>query len=303
MVLAESLILILWTIVSIYILRRIGFFSAAPLNRAPERQSNLGLLMFGGAILFYFCLLVIAVSANQYGPTASSPLLNARDQAAQATQPATAVTNFRPIQDNIILQAAVGLVTVVVILMAAHRMTIGGIHAFGINPQVIPRGLAVGLLALFLMAPWMIQIQILVAHLGEQIRGGPLPVHPILEMLRNSPPTALKWILVVNAIVIAPFVEEIIFRGLLQTALLRYFPRIAPARWLSIAIASVIFTSVHFQSGPHGVNWEHFPPLFLLSLTLGYLYERTGSLWPNIVLHGLFNASATAMTLLMIDAK
>jgi membrane protease YdiL (CAAX protease family) len=32
------------------------------------------------------------------------------------------------------------------------------------------------------------------------------------------------------------------------------------------------------------------PPLFLLSVCIGYAYERTGNLWVAIIIHAGFNA-------------
>jgi membrane protease YdiL (CAAX protease family) len=44
-----------------------------------------------------------------------------------------------------------------------------------------------------------------------------------------------------------------------------------------------LFAAVHGQVA-------FFPPLFVLAIGLGYLYERTGNLWATICAHSLFNA-------------
>jgi len=69
-------------------------------------------------------------------------------------------------------------------------------------------------------------------------------------------------------------------------------PPAAPAwpRWCAIIITSLLFASIH--------DFWMFPPIFLLSLCLGYLYERTGSLWSSITLHALFNGTQTAVFLM-----
>ena len=46
-------------------------------------------------------------------------------------------------------------------------------------------------------------------------------------------------------------------------------------------------------------DWHALPALFVLSLGLGWLYERTGSLWAVMLMHALFNASQITFTLLM----
>lgn len=303
MELVSLIILILWTLASIIILRRIRFFSAAPLQAAPERPSNISLLFFGAVILFYFGLIVIAfIFVKVMVPDNMINLGHAADT-PPATVSATAPLDIATLELATIIDSFGRIVTAALAVFAAGRMTVGGIRGFGLDRRKILVGIGLGLLAFFLMSPWMTLLQNIVVHLGQRFRGGPLPVHPVIEMLKTAP-NEFRVILMFSAVVVAPIVEEIIFRGLLQTALLQMVDaRQAIARWICIGVASVVFTGMHFQNGPSGINWEHFPPLFLLACTLGYLYERTGSLWPSIALHAFFNAFVTAQTLLMIDAK
>jgi membrane protease YdiL (CAAX protease family) len=56
------------------------------------------------------------------------------------------------------------------------------------------------------------------------------------------------------------------------------------AAWLPIGITSVIFALLHYSHGP---DWV---PLILLSCGMGYLYQRTHSLIPSLVVHTLLNS-------------
>lgn len=104
--------------------------------------------------------------------------------------------------------------------------------------------------------------------------------HPTIEALQDpARPIGVIVALWGGAIVLAPLAEELFFRGLVQTFLVR----VVGNRWLAIALASVAFGIVHFQQ-PHAV-----PALAVLALLLGYAYERTGSLLPPILIHALFN--------------
>ena len=76
--------------------------------------------------------------------------------------------------------------------------------------------------------------------------------------------------------------EELYFRGLLQTAVTR---RLGPV-W-GIAIASAVFGLSHFQP-------IELPALVAFGVVLGVLYQRTGRLGPAIVAHLTFDALATA---------
>jgi hypothetical protein len=64
------------------------------------------------------------------------------------------------------------------------------------------------------------------------------------------------------------------------------------ARWLAVIITSLVFAIIH-------PLWTA-PMIFLLSLCLGYAYERTGSLWVPIIMHAMFNTSSTVMFLLLM---
>jgi membrane protease YdiL (CAAX protease family) len=76
-----------------------------------------------------------------------------------------------------------------------------------------------------------------------------------------------------------------------------YASPLAPAdgavgRWLAVIITSIVFAIIH-------PLWTA-PMIFLLSLCLGYAYERTGSLWVPIIMHAMFNTSSTVMFLLLM---
>jgi len=79
---------------------------------------------------------------------------------------------------------------------------------------------------------------------------------------------------------VAPFVEELLFRGL-GFGLLRQF--IGP--WPAILITGVAFGLAHgLVAG--------LPVLAIFGVTLGWLRWQTGSVYPGMIVHGLFNAMA-----------
>jgi len=59
--------------------------------------------------------------------------------------------------------------------------------------------------------------------------------------------------------------------------------------WLAIVFASLLFAMIH-------PGWMR-PGIFVLSLGLGYIYERTGNLWAAITMHALFNSISTIVYL------
>lgn len=81
-------------------------------------------------------------------------------------------------------------------------------------------------------------------------------------------------------VVIAPLVEEVIFRGLLLPALSRRFGIVAAS-----IVSSFLFAAVHWQLNVGIIT-------FIMGLLLSWLYYRTRSLWPAIMFHSLKNLLA-----------
>jgi uncharacterized protein len=103
-----------------------------------------------------------------------------------------------------------------------------------------------------------------------------------LEPPRWEPDKAVPFGL--NALVvvlIAPFVEELTFRGV-GFALLSRFG----------ALVALAGTSAAFAAA-HGLV-AGFPALFVFGLAVAFLRLRTGSLYPGMLLHASFNALALA---------
>ncbi|MBP5425190.1 MAG: CPBP family intramembrane metalloprotease [Prevotella sp.] len=80
---------------------------------------------------------------------------------------------------------------------------------------------------------------------------------------------------------LAPVCEELVFRGAVLRALLRWTPR----HWLAIAISALLFALIH-------ANPIQMPHAFLIGLLLGWLYYRTDSIVPGIVYHWVNNSIA-----------
>jgi len=97
----------------------------------------------------------------------------------------------------------------------------------------------------------------------------------------------LFFAMVVTVVVFAPLIEEILFRGYLQTWFVSKFGR----KWAIIA-SSIIFALFHYSYSLGLGNIQFFIPLFVLSCFLGLIYERQGSLWAPIGLHAFFNTAS-----------
>ena len=90
--------------------------------------------------------------------------------------------------------------------------------------------------------------------------------------------------------IFAPVVEEIVFRGAILRILLSLFSR--SWHWVAIIFSALIFGAIHLNlaQGLHA---------FVIGLLLGWMYYRTSSVVPGILLHWINNTVAYLMFHLM----
>jgi membrane protease YdiL (CAAX protease family) len=84
---------------------------------------------------------------------------------------------------------------------------------------------------------------------------------------------------------VGPFVEEMLFRGLLTAAFRRRF---GPFR--TALLTAALFALAH-------VLPRVIPPVFVLGLALALVYERVGSTLPGVLVHCLYNGIAVTAAL------
>lgn len=184
---------------------------------------------------------------------------------------------------------AIGSATIVaLILVLVQNSFARGLKGFGLRLRTAPKDLGYALLTLLTVWP-LILATMSVTMLVTKLFRGPeyrIPQHEVLKLLTEYPTVPLEVILVVASVIVAPIVEEMVFRGLFQTMIRSYSGR----PWLSIALTSLLFASVHGEP-------THWPTLFVLSLGLGYAYEHSGSLLRPMFMHAVFNGISVVAVL------
>jgi len=111
-------------------------------------------------------------------------------------------------------------------------------------------------------------------------------------ILQNSKVAPLTtYALLIVAVFVAPFCEEVFFRGFVFPGLQRGMPLV----W-AIVLSSLIFAIAHGDPGSFAV-------LFIIGLALAFVRWRTKSIWPGMLLHTLNNGIGALAIVLAMQGK
>jgi hypothetical protein len=147
----------------------------------------------------------------------------------------------------------------------------------GLDQAGLPRALLLAVAVATLALP----IALVLNKLSEVIitlLKGQAEMQPTLKILEVSVAAWQRAIFGLAAIVVAPVVEEILFRGILYPAIkTRGFPKLA------LFGSAFLFALIH-------ANLMTLAPLFFFAIVLTLLYDKTGALLAPITAHSLFNA-------------
>jgi membrane protease YdiL (CAAX protease family) len=196
----------------------------------------------------------------------------------------------KAVLDNLILFFA-AIIAIVIIVVLARESFARRLKGFGLDAATIYKDFPAALLNLFTVWPLITAALLLTMYLGTLIMGPDFQIQPHeeLEMISTYAQLPLRVLIIVIAAVVVPVFEEMLFRGMFQTML----RSILKSPWLAIAVSSVLFVMAHANPG-------HWPGLFVLSMCMGYSYEKSGSLLRPIFIHALFNTVSIVGTLYAI---
>jgi membrane protease YdiL (CAAX protease family) len=224
---------------------------------------------------------------------------------------------------------------------------------YGLVGPGLGRQASWGVLGYPILAPMVFGMMILAITIWKPTS------HPLQEAIQRNLSPVMAMVMVLAGVVLAPFAEELIFRGLLLGWLTRialgagaiarrpstidesreapadpfadlinhetdaeteHNPYLAPTAAIAVApdlegddqpgkvdatgrfvplLLANVAVSIVFAS-LHGAVWPTPIPIFFLSIGLGLLYQRTGSLVAPIALHMTFNGISTLIMFLTV---
>ncbi len=177
---------------------------------------------------------------------------------------------------------------IVIFLIFAWSTFARRLRGFGLNLRTVVRDFPAAAINFITVLPLIFLAVLAVDYIGRLVAGPDfqMQANESLIVILENPQLMLRILMIFFAIVVGPVFEEVLFRGMLQSMIRGYLRR----PWLAIVITSAIFAPLH--------PWMHWPGIFILSVGMGYAYEKSGSLFRPIFIHIFFNAMSVTASLL-----
>src|SRR5271157_5237420 len=242
---------------------------------------------------------------------------------------------------ELMFQSALSNGLLLVLVPAFVRLTSGaGLADLGLYRREWPRQMGIGVRAAMLMTPPVCAIQFLTVQIWRS------QAHPVEQMVLEKLTVGVAILAVLSTMVLAPWIEELLFRGIFQRWLGRLVEdrplptttiqekgrfgplepanesfflnsKAAPTESTPLDPGSEILASSHqpaeqpsspssslpilltsfFFAAMHLPQWPAPIAILLLSMALGTVYQRTGSLLAAITMHATFNGVNTLLLL------
>lgn len=250
--------------------------SSAP----PAPPEAPGVLPALGLILLYFLLQVVAGVVLGFGAGVLEKMRYPQLSLAEVRKHATEILR-QPDTSAMLVVVAMPLIAIALFWLV--RRTWPGLWlrptppGFGLVNPASSRWYVAALVVGLVMPPVGALITQWLAH-GHEVTQN-------VQELTQHASSRLRLPLGMVAVTVGPMIEELMFRGVLLSALMR---RLSTAT--SVALCALLFGAVHLSG--LDFQWYALPNLIVLAAALCWLRLRSASLWPAILAHGMYNLFA-----------
>ena len=112
------------------------------------------------------------------------------------------------------------------------------------------------------------------------------------EQAVQSMISSLPWLMLINAGLIAPCTEEIIFR--------KGFKKAFPNKWLFIILSAIVFGALHVvTSMTSPIELLYIIPYGALGAAFAYMYQKTDTIFTSIAMHMFHNTALILLSILL----
>ena len=251
--------------------------TAQPVEKRPGVWSGLGivalyfLLQFGLGILFG----VIAGFVLMFRAAFDAGLHHRAPPDARAVMQALMAN---PDTRVVFIVATIAAAALVMILLIRQFWRVQGSRAelpgFGFAPPAKKHA--------YLIAVLLGAAVLLLGGPLTHLLAGHHEVNQDVSLLAGNVSIGMRLLLALLVVCVAPFVEELVFRGVLLSGLATRMP----IGW-AMLLSAIVFGCVHLPDFKFA--WYPVPALIILGLASAWLRVRTRSLWPSITLHATNN--------------
>ena len=103
--------------------------------------------------------------------------------------------------------------------------------------------------------------------------------------------SSLPWLMVINAGIIAPCTEEIVFR--------KCFKKAFPNKWIFIILSALVFGSLHvITTMTSPLELLYIIPYGALGASFAMMYQKTETIYTSVAMHMFHNTALTILSIL-----
>jgi membrane protease YdiL (CAAX protease family) len=344
----EGLAVLFFTALAIFLIVKLRVLRAQSIVGPNRRPPSGRLWTIAVAAAMGFC-------AWQFASITYLATLAGQWKAAGIEDVAHRVTDLLTPKNYAFLATVPPTIAFFVLLACNALFAPGNLTAIGIRLSKFLRGVGIGIVSFLIIGPMMLWGMQILDRVYRAVHYEHPAEHALLKSLGEAKETSYAALLALGAVLVAPLLEELLFRGHLQTFIRQWLAEISARRigsplfppasdsfmgltppppppplhpgasifvdaatpvlpymslplpppppppppvprawhgWVAIIITSICFAAMHEA-------WTA-PAIFVLSLALGYVYERTANLWASITVHLLFNALNTLQFILLM---
>lgn len=151
------------------------------------------------------------------------------------------------------------------------------VDLFGLSQVNFPKWLLWVIGGILLSTPLVLFLSDWMRHIWLEPLFGEIKEQEVVDSMKNASSIGLKTGMIISACLIAPLVEEVVFRGYIYGVLKQFTHPL-----FATLTAGALFAAVH-------LNLPALVPLWIFAIILTLAYELSGSLWVPIGIHAGFN--------------